>query len=385
MAGRRIAIVYDYMTQMGGGERVIRELHSVFPDAPIYTVVYDPKALPPDFRGMDIRTSFLDRFPLAHRRFELYLPLYGFAMEQFDLRGYDIVLSVSTMVAKGINTGPRTCHVSLCFTPMRWAWDLYHAYLDELRGRFWTRLGFRVFSHYYRIWDVASASRVNYFLAGSTVASRRIRKHYGRSSDVLHPPVDTDTFTPGGSPPEDFYLVVSRLVLAKRIDIAVAAFTKLGRRLVVIGTGERMPVLRRMATPNVTFLGFQDDAVVRDHYRRCRALIFPGEEDFGLTPVEAQASGRPVIAYAAGGALETVVDGETGVLFHEQTPGALAAAVGRFETLAFDAARIRQWSLRFGRERFRTEIGDYVHRKYLEYIRDFFGEPAPAAANADGG
>lgn len=380
MAERRIAIVYDYMTQMGGGERVIRELHSVFPDAPIFTVVYDPKALPPDFRAMDIRTSFLDRLPLAHRKFELYIPFYGFAMEQFDLRAYDVVLSVSTMVAKGVVTGPRTCHVSLCFTPMRWAWDLYPSYLDELRGRFWMRLGFRISTHFYRIWDVASAARVNYFLAGSEVASRRIRKHYGRTSDVLHPPVDTGSFTPGGAPPEDFYLVVSRLVFAKRIDLAIDAFAKLGARLVVIGTGERASSLRRRATPNVSFLGYQDDDAVRDHYRRCRALIFPGEEDFGLTPVEAQACGRPVIAYAAGGALETVRDGETGVLFHEQTADALAAAVRRFESLAFDAARIRQWSLRFGRDRFRDGIRAYVHRKHEEYMHDFFGDPAPHPA-----
>ncbi|MBM4156082.1 MAG: glycosyltransferase family 4 protein [Lentisphaerae bacterium] len=380
MSERRVAIVYDYMTQMGGGERVIRELHSVFPDAPIYTVVYDAKALPADFRAMDIRTSFLDRFPLAHRKFELYIPLYGFAMEQFDLRAYDIVLSVSTMVAKSIITGPRTCHVSLCFTPMRWAWDLYQSYLDELRGRFWVRAGFRIFTHYYRVWDVASAERVNYFLAGSAVASRRIRKHYGRPSDVLHPPVDTDLFTPGNVPPEDFYLVVSRLVLAKRIDLVIDAFAKLDARLVVIGTGERAADLRRRATPNVTFLGFQDDDVVRDHYRRCRALIFPGEEDFGLTPVEAQACGRPVIAYAAGGALETILDGETGVLFHEQSVDSLTDAVRRSEALPFDAARIRGWSLRFGRERFRQGIRDYVHRRHEEYMRDYFGEPPPRGA-----
>lgn len=385
MSGRRVAIVYDYMTQMGGGERVIRELHSVFPDAPIHTVVYDPKSLPADFRAMDIRTSFLDRFPLAHRKFELYIPFYGFAMEQFDLRAYDIVLSVSTMVAKGIITGPRTCHVSLCFTPMRWAWDLYQSYLDELRGRFWVRAGFRIFTHYYRVWDVASAERVDYFLAGSAVASRRIRKHYGRPSDVLHPPVDTDLFTPGGAPPEDFYLVVSRLVFAKRIDLVIDAFAKLDARLVIIGTGERTASLRRRATPNVTFLGFQDDDVVRDHYRRCRALIFPGEEDFGLTPVEAQACGRPVIAYAAGGALETILDGETGVLFHEQSVDSLIDAVRRSEALAFDAARIRRWSLRFGRERFRQGIRDYVHRRHEEYMRDYFGEPVPPGADGAGG
>lgn len=381
---QRVAIVYDYMTQMGGGERVIRELHSIFPSAPIYTLLYDPAALPADFKEMDIRTSFINRLPFTHRKFELYIPLFGFAMEQFDLRSYDIVLSVSTMVAKGINTSPRTCHISLCFTPMRWAWDLYHAYLDELRGRFWTRIGFRIFTHYYRVRDVTSASRVNYFLAGSTVASRRIRKHYGRDSDVLHPPVDTDAFTPGGAPPEPFYLIVSRLVFAKRIDLAVKAFAHLPQRLVVIGAGEQASALRRMVTPNVTFLEYQPDDVIRDHYRRCRALIFQGEEDFGLTPVEAQASGRPVIAYAAGGALETVVDGETGVLFHEQTAEALAEAVKRFETIPFDSSRIRQWSLRFGRERFRTEIKDYVNRKYLEHMHDFFGDATPPAAGRDG-
>lgn len=368
----KIAIAYDYMTQMGGAERVVRALHRIFPDAPIYTVVYDRSALPVDFRAMDIRTSFIDRWPLSHRKFEWFIPFYGFAMEQFDFREYDVVLSISTMVAKGINTGPKTCHISLCFTPMRWAWDLYQNYIEELRGRFFVRAMFRLFTHYYRLWDVASASRVNYFIAGSRVAARRIHKHYGRRSDVIHPPIEIERFTPTGRPPEDFYLVVSRLVLAKRIDLAVRAFALLGKRLVVIGTGERLPHLKKLAPANITFLGYQPDTVVSDHLARCKALIFPGEEDFGLTPVEAMAAGRPVIAYAAGGALETIKEGETGIFFHEQTPEALAAAVERFEKVGFESRRIRARAEDFGAAAFEKAIRSYVETKRAEYMDTYF-------------
>lgn len=373
----KVALVYDYLTQMGGGERVVMALHEIFPDAPLYTVVYDPDAVADEFRGMDIRTSFVNRLPFSHRRFELYLPLYGWAMEQFDLREYDVVLSVSTMVSKGVVTGPRTCHISICFTPMRWAWDLYHNYLEELKDARFVRWAFRFWTHYYRIWDVASASRVNYFVAGSEVAAQRIRKHYNRDSDVIYPPVAVDRFESSGQPPEDFYLVVSRLVYAKRIDLVVDAFAKLDRPLVVIGQGDRLASLRKKATPNVTFLGYQSDEVVRDYYSRCRALVFPGEEDFGLTPVEAMASGRPVIAYAAGGLTETVVDGETGVFFLEQTPQALRDAVSRFESMKFAPDRLRSHSESFGRRLFERRIRKFVEEKHHEYIESNFGLPSP--------
>jgi len=369
----KIAIAYDYLIQMGGGERVIQALHEIFPDAPIYTVVYCPETMSDDFREMDIRTSFVNRLPLSHKKFELYIPLYAFGMEQFDFREYDVVLSVSTMVAKGVVTGPRTCHVSLCFTPMRWAWDLYHDYIAELKNARLVRWAFRFFTHYYRIWDIASVSRVNYFIAGSEVAARRIRKHYSRDSDVIYPPVDCSAFQPNGQPPEDFYLVVSRLVYAKRIDVVVDAFAKTNRRLVVIGQGERLPLLRKVATPNVEFLGYQSDAVVHDYYARCKALVFPGEEDFGLTPVEAQASGRPVVAYAAGGSRETVIDGETGVFFHEQTPEALNEAIDRFETIDFDPARARRNAERFDFAVFEKQIRAFVEDRHEQYEGDFYG------------
>lgn len=369
----KVAIAYDYMTQMGGAERVVRILHQAFPDAPIYTVVHDPRVFPDGFKSMDIRTSFVDRLPFSHRCFEMYIPLYGFAMEQFDFRAYDVVLSVSTMVAKGILTGPRTCHISMCFTPMRWAWDLYQNYLGELRGRWFVRQAFRIFTHYYRIWDVTSAERVNYFVTGSRVAARRIRKHYGRDADVIHPPIEYERFRPTGKPPEDFYLVVSRLVLAKRIDLAVEAFARLGRPLVVIGTGERLPHLKRIATPNITFLGYQPDEVVSDYQARCRALVLPGEEDSPLTPVEAHASGRPVIAYAAGGALETVEDGVTGVFFRTQTPEALAEAARRFETLSFDSRVMSAHAEPFGPTHFVKRIREYAETRHREYLASTFG------------
>lgn len=368
----KIAIAYDYMTQMGGGERVIQALHEIFPDAPIYTVVYCPETMSDDFRKMDIRTSFVNRLPLSHKKFELYIPLFAFGMEQFDFREYDVVLSVSTMVAKGVVTGPRTCHVSLCFTPMRWAWDLYHDYLAELKDARFTRWAFRFWTHYYRIWDIASVSRVNYFIAGSEVASRRIRKHYSRDADVIYPPIDTSRFTPSGDAPEDFYLVVSRLAYAKRIDVVVEAFAHTDRRLIVIGQGERLPHLKKIATPNIEFLGYQSDEVVRDHYSRCRALLFPGEEDFGLTPVEAQACGRPVIAYAAGGSLETVIEGETGVFFDEQAADAVRVAVEKFEAIDFDPVRIRRNAERFDSKIFETRIRAFVEAKRNEYQETFF-------------
>ncbi|MFT5444592.1 MAG: glycosyltransferase involved in cell wall biosynthesis [Myxococcota bacterium] len=368
----KIAIAYDYMTQMGGGERVIQALHKIFPDAPIYTVIYCPETMSDDFREMDIRTSFVDRLPFSHKKFEIYIPLFAFGMEQFDFREYDVVLSVSTMVAKGVITGPRTCHVSLCFTPMRWAWDLYHNYLAELKDQRLVRWAFRFWTHYYRIWDIASVSRVNYFIAGSEVAARRIRKHYSRDADVIYPPIDTKSFAPNGKPPEEFYLVVSRLVYAKRIDVVIEAFANTNRRLIVIGQGERVSQLKRMATPNIEFLGYQSDEVVADHYARCRGLLFPGEEDFGLTPVEAQACGRPVIAYAAGGSLETVIEGETGVFFHEQTPQALSQAVDRFEEIEFDADRARQNAERFDTEVFAERMRSFVTAKRDQYEDDFF-------------
>ncbi len=369
----KLAIVYDYLAQKGGAERVVLELNRIFPDAPIYTVIYNQKSAPEEFRQLDVRTSGLQRLPFSRTKFEMYLPLYAFAVEQFDLREYDVVLSVGTMVAKGVVTGSRTCHISICFTPMRWAWDLYHDYIEELKSAPWVRWPFRLLAHYYRMWDVASAPRVSFFIAGSQVAARRIRKHYGRESQVIHPPVDVDKYQPNGKPPEDFFLVVSRLVYAKRIDLVVRAFANNGRRLVVIGQGERLRHLKAMATPNVQFLGFQPDEVVRDYYARCRALIFPGEEDFGLTPVEAKASGRPTIAYAAGGALETVQDGQTGLFFPHQTPDSLAQAIDRFDTMEFDADLLRQDSRRFASEIFEKKIRKFVREKYVEYMQTYFG------------
>jgi len=367
----KIAIAYDYMAQMGGGERVVKALHKIFPKAPIYTVIYVPEEMSDEFCNMEIHTSFVDRLPLSHKKFEIYIPLYAFAMEQFDFRQYDVVLSISTMVSKGIVTGPRTCHISYCFTPMRWAWDLYHDYIGELKKAHFTRWAFRFWTHYYRIWDIASVTRVNYFLAGSKIAKRRIRKHYNRDAEVIYPPIDTQFFKVNGDQPEEFYLVVSRLVFAKRIDIVVEAFAKSTRKLIVIGKGEQLSHLKNIATQNIEFLGYQQDEVVRDYYCRCRALIFPGEEDFGLTPIEAQACGRPVIAYAAGGSLETVIEGETGIFFHNQNPEDLNNAISRFEHFDFDSDRIRLNAQRFDFETFEKRIRLLVESKYQEYQEIF--------------
>ena len=359
-----IAIVHDFFCNLGGSDAVVQALHQLFPDAPIYTlIVYDRNRDAALIQNMKLRLSFLQRIPWARRSHQPFLPLFPIAIEQFDLRGYDLIISSSHSCAKGVITPPETLHVCYCHTPMRYAWDMYPEYTRQM-GRL-ARAITALVMHYIRLWDVLSTARVDHFIANSRFVARRIWKYYRREATVIYPPVDTAYFTPEDRN-EDYYVVVSRLTGYKRIDLAIMAFNDLGRPLRVIGDGPEYRRLQAMAGRNITFLGHQPRAAVREHLARCRALIFPGVEDFGIIAVEAQAAGRPVIAYAAGGALETVTDGVTGLLFQEQSPAALCAGVERFEQTVFDKQLIREHARQFDAVRFAEQMRAFIAAKMSE-------------------
>lgn len=338
----KTAIVHDYLTQSGGAERVASALHSLFPSSPLYTSVYDAEETLPYFRGVDVRTSFLQRWPFSsNRAHKLALPFYPAAFEEFDFQDYDLVLSSSSSFAKGVITPPAACHISYCHTPSRFAWRQQEYLSQSRRGRALYPLLRGILSRL-RSWDVESAQRPDYFIANSINVARRIRKYYRREvSAVIPPPVDTAKYAPV-CPDQigDHFLVVSRLVGYKRIDLAIDACNQIGAPLKIIGCGSDLGGLQRRAGPTIQFLGRLSDQEVAAEYARCRALIFPGEEDFGLTPVECMASGRPVVAFARGGALETVVDGHTGLLFRDQTPESLASALEQLSEISFSPAAL---------------------------------------------
>ena len=367
----KTAIVHDYLTQSGGAERVASALHALFPSAPLYTSVYDAQATLPYFRGVDIRTSFLQRWPFSSNSVhKLALPFYPAAFEEFDFQDYDLVLSSSSSFAKGVITPPATCHVCYCHTPSRFAWRQQEYLSQSRRGRALYPLLRGMLSRL-RSWDVESSQRPDYFIANSINVARRIRKYYRREvAAVIPPPVDTAKYTPV-SPDQigSHFLVVSRLVGYKRIDLAIDACNQIGAPLKIIGGGSDLGGLQRRAGPTIQFLGRLSDQEVAGEYARCRALIFPGEEDFGLTPVECMASGRPVVAFARGGALETVVDGHTGVLFRDQTPESLASALEQVSEISFSSAALRAHAARFDLAIFNSRM-----RSFLEAALDQHAE-----------
>lgn len=355
----KVAISADWMSNVGGGGRVLTHLHSLFPDAPIYTTIFDPPRLPAHMRGWDVRPSFLQRVPFARRRYQAFLPLMPLAFEQFDMREYDLVISTSSACAKGVIVRPDAVHICYCYTPCRYIWDLYHDYMRGVRFR---SLAAPV-AHWLRVWDRLSSDRVDHFVAISNEVARRVARHYRREAEVIYPPVDLDRFTVADTEPEDFYLVASRLVPYKRIDLAVEAANRMRRRLVIAGDGPERKRIQALAGPSVEFVGHVEDAEVADLMRRCRALLFPGHEDFGITPVEAQAAGRPVIAYGQGGALETVEHGITGILFDEQSVDSLTAAMEEAEATRFDPAACRANAERFDAAEFRRQFSATVARR----------------------
>ncbi len=344
---------------------MLEVLAEMFARPPIYTSMYWPALARqrPAFDAWDIHTSFMQRLPGVFRHHQAYLPLYPFAFEQFDLSRYELVLSNKSGFCHGVITGPETLHICYCLTPTRFIWNFDSYSQREGRLARTANVVLRPILSYYRLWDRLAADRVDSFIAISRAVQRRIRKYYGRDSTIIFPPVDTNRFVPSGKPAGDYYLAGGRLIPYKRTDLAVRAFTQLGRPLLVYGEGRDLESLRAIAGPNVTFLGQVSWARLVELFQNCRAFIFPGLEDFGIAPLEAQASGRPVIAFAGGGSLDTVIDGTTGLLFEEQSAAALAAAVQMFETLSFDPERIRRHAEGFSEERFRRELGLAVEQR----------------------
>jgi glycosyltransferase involved in cell wall biosynthesis len=360
----RVAIVHDWIWSMAGGERVAEAALAEFPQADVFALIVNHRAVSGPLAQKQIRTSFLQRVPGGVRHYRWFLPLFPIAAEQFDLRGYDLVISSDSACVKGLLKSPRTLHVCYCHTPMRYAWDLYLDYLEAARPGLIRGSFMRLFLHYIRMYDFGAAQRVDRFVANSRFVARRIRNTYRRDAHVIHPPVRTGYFVPdpNARSPGAFDLIVSRLVSYKRVDLAVEAYRGLARDLVVIGDGPDERRLRRSAPPNVRFKGAVADGEVLRHMQTCRAFLLPGVEDFGISAVEAQSCGRPVVAFRDGGACETVVDGETGLFFDRQTPEDLRAAVERSCRVEWDAARIRGHALAFSEDRFRRELRDAVAR-----------------------
>lgn len=335
----KVAIVHDYLNQAGGAERVVAVLHRMFPDAPIFVTLFDPAVVGAPLADADVRVSWMQRVPGWRRHFKKYLPLYPLAVRSFDLRGYDLVLSSSSAWAKGAPIPKGAVHVCYCYTPMRWAWSL-DGYLARSELGLFSRMASRALAGPLRWWDVHTSRRVDRFVAISTEVARRIRTSYGRDCDIVFPPVDVNRFQPSDQA-GDYYLIVSRLNAYKRIDLAIEACTTQGVPLVIVGDGPARPSLERKAGPTVRFVGRLPDREVADLFARCRAFILPGAEDFGLTPLEANAAGRPVVAFASGGALDTVRDGETGVLFSEPTAAAIARALDVVSSREWDRHKLR--------------------------------------------
>ena len=363
----KVAIVHDYLNQAGGAERVLAVLHRMFPDAPIFTTIFDKRAVGLPLAKADVRVSWMQGLPKWKRNFRNYLPLYPFAVRSFDLRGYDVVITSSSAFAKGVRVPPDALHLCYCYTPMRWAWS-FDRYVARSAMSPSERMAARLTLPALRRWDVATARDVDRFVAISTEVAERIRATYGRGSDVVYPPVDVKRFR-HDQPMEDYFLVVSRLNAYKRIDLAVQACTSLGLPLVVVGSGPERAALQAMAGPTVRFTGRLPDREVTALFERCRALVLPGEEDFGLTPLEANAAGRPVVALARGGALDTVRDGETGVLFHAETTESLEGALRTLQQRSWSAAALRLHAESFSEEvfvaRFRQVLAASLEQKKL--------------------
>jgi glycosyltransferase involved in cell wall biosynthesis len=373
---KRVAVVHDWLVTHAGAEKVLAEILAVFPSADVFSLVdFVPQAQRAFLAGKVVRTSFIQQLPWARRKYRSYLPLMPLAVEQLDVSAYDLVISSSHAVAKGVLTGPDQLHVCYCHTPIRYAWDLQHQYLKEAgldKGiKAWMA---RYLLHKIRLWDVRTANGVDCFVANSNFIRRRIHKVYGRDAKVIYPPVEVERFALQEAK-DDFYLTASRMVPYKRMPMIVEAFSRMPeRRLLVIGDGPDMAQCLALAGPNVQVMGYQSHEVLRDHMQRAKAFVFAAEEDFGITPIEAQACGTPVIAFGKGGALETVrgmtAANPTGLFFDEQTPESLMSAVSSFEHMGQSLIRAqacRENAERFSGERFRRDFNDFVTERWSEF------------------
>lgn len=354
----RIAIIHYWLVGMRGGEKVLEEIASLYPEADIYTHVADPARLSPALAGRDIRQTFISQMPFARRAYKAYLSFMPRALEAIDLSGYDLILSSESGPAKGVIAPPSARHLCYCHSPMRYVWDQFADYARGLNPV--ARTYFCQVAHRIRVWDATAAQRVDRYLANSAFIAARVRRSYGRRADVLHPSIDLERFKPGRA--DDGYLFVSELTGYKRADLVIDAFRDLDRRLTVVGNGPQFEALKKTAPPNVTMKGRLSDKALAAEYAKARALIFPAEEDFGLTPVEAMASGRPVLALGRGGALETVKNGETGLFFPDQSIASIRDAIERFEKTEtqFDPVCIRAHAEKFSKTAFRSSFGAAV-------------------------
>lgn len=352
----RTVLVHDYLNQYGGAERVLEAMHELVPHSPVYTSLYDPDAMPAAYRNWDVRTTFIDRMPVAKRNHQMVLPAYPVAFDRLQVPDCDLVLSSSSAWAKMVRPPAGAVHVSYIHSPMRFAWT-FRQYCEREKLPGVARHGLRPVMGVFRWRDRVTTSRVDRLIANSTVVQERIRRYWKRESTVIFPPVETDRFTPGpASEVGDYFLMVSRLVPYKRFDIAIEAFNRLGLPLWIVGDGRDRARLESLAGPSIRFLGRLPDDEVRHLWARCRATVFMSEDDFGIAQVEAQAAGRPVIAYAAGGVYDTVVPDETGVWVERQTVDSLIDALRRFDTLSFSTDRLVQHAERFSRQRFQREL-----------------------------
>jgi len=379
----KIAIIHDWLTGMRGGEKCLEVFCRLYPEADLFTLLHIPGSVSSIIETRKIHTSFLQLLPFVEKKYRHFLPLMPLAIEKFDLTGYDLVLSSSHCVAKGVIPGKKTLHISYCYTPMRYIWDQYEQYFNRTASGILTSTAMGLIAPGLRRWDVRSSKRVDEFVAISRHVQKRIKKYYNRESTVIYPPVDSTFYSPTGERGEDFYLIVSAFAPYKRLDLAVEAFNELGYPLVIIGEGQSAEYLRSIAGPNIQFRGWLSNEEIRTCYARCRAFVFCGEEDFGITPLEAQCMGKPVIGFAKGGLLETVIPDRqtwksetgiseektchpTGVFFHQQTPDALITAIRHFEKVEdrFESEVIRNHALAFDLNIFSDRIWEFIEDRY---------------------
>lgn len=356
----RIAVVHDYFTQMGGAEKVAEELVRMLPGASLFTTVALPDRMPAGLAGRQVETSWMQQLPRMKQHYRLYFPLYPLAVRSLDVSAYDLVVSSSSGYAKAVRTNREAIHVCYCHTPMRWAWR-FESYRGQDTSNAAKQVLLSPMIRALRHWDKSAARYPDHFVANSQTVAARIQRTYGRSAEVIHPPIDVNRFHPS-TEQEDYYLVLARLVSYKRIDLAIEACALLGRRLMVIGDGPDRARLMAKAGPRVEFLSHLCDEEVEHYAARCRALIFPGEEDFGMAPLEVAAAGRPTIAYRAGGAAETILDGTTGIFFDRQDPAHLASAIQHFEQQQWSASALRSHAEGFGIEVFRSRFRQFLAR-----------------------
>jgi len=361
----KVALVHDWLTGMRGGEKILEVFCELFPDATIFTTIHNEGMMSPAIERMKIKTSFIQHLPLKATKYRNYLPLMPAAMDALDFSEYDFILSTSVAVAKAAKPRSGAMHICYCNTPMRYVWDQYDEYFGKNRAGIVTSTTMSLIAPYLRRWDVRTCDRVHYFIANSHNVAERIFRIYHRTSDVIYPPVSTDLFTVSNKD-EGYYLIVSALVPYKRVDLAIETFNRFGEKLLVVGSGPEMEKLKKLAKKNIEILGWQSDKNLVKLYAGCRALIFPGVEDFGIVPLEAMASGKPVVAFAKGGALETVVgdgDSPTGVFFHQQTVEALVEATEALSRMKFDPYAIRRHAEKFDRKEFKRQIAEYVTKQ----------------------